>query len=271
MAGSGSLLIEAAMIASDLAPGLMRIKCKVPGSQSPPFLRWKHDGHDSLEALWRELLTEASQRAKLGLQKLKKSPDGRSVCLIGNDIHKRALDLMISSLESAGMHEYVETYVGDCRDWNPIIPNKTISNMEEVAPPPHRWMIVTNPPWGIRLSDDMHDSWEALRVFVRDRCPSGSELWILSGNKESTKHLGLRRSQSLPIKTGDQDLRWIRYILGRDALLNAMEDSSDKRRFASKSTSDVIKPKWEISASQPRKQKKTRVKDRNINDNEWLI
>ena len=72
--------------------------------------------------------------------------------------------------------------------------------------------IVTNPPWGVRLTDDMEESWESLRYLLKT-CSSGTEAWVLSGNKDATKHLGLRRSQSMVLKTADQDLRWIQYII----------------------------------------------------------
>ena len=41
MCGSGSLVLEAAMMATDIAPGLMRIRCHVPNHSSPPVTRWK--------------------------------------------------------------------------------------------------------------------------------------------------------------------------------------------------------------------------------------
>jgi hypothetical protein len=74
-------------------------------------------------------------------------------------------------------------------------------------------MVVTNPPWGERLSEDMHGAWESLRAFLRGGAcpPGGTEAWVLSGNPAATRHLGLQRSASVPIKTGQQDLRWLKY------------------------------------------------------------
>ena len=105
-------------------------------------------------------------------------------------------------LYKAGFSNLVQVHQGDCQDF--ILSNNN-KNSGKV-------LVVSNPPWGVRLSEDMHDSWEALRVFLRENCPPGrTTAWILSGNKEATKHLGLRRSQSLSLKTGQQDLRWIQY------------------------------------------------------------
>ena len=57
----------------------------------------------------------------------------------------------------------------------------------------------------------MQSSWTALKTFVRDQCGPGTEAWILSGNREATRHLGLRRSQMMPFQTGQQMLRWLQY------------------------------------------------------------
>jgi putative N6-adenine-specific DNA methylase len=201
MAGSGTLVLEAAMIAAKMAPGLMRIKCGVPGANLPCALRWKYPGESEPQVavqLWKELLTEATKTAKLGIQTLQQS---RRIQLIGNDMHEGALDLFEHALTLSGLASIVQVTEGNIKEFDPSI----IKN--------DKWFLVSNPPWGERLDDDMHASWESLRVFLRESCPGGTEAWLLSGNPAATKHLGLRRSQSLPVKTGDQDLRWLQYLI----------------------------------------------------------
>ena len=210
MAGSGSLLVEGAMMLADIAPGLMRIKCgEMATDGMPPVVTWKHE--DSVKDIWKQLLSDATQRAKRGVQRLRSNPD---ICIVANDVHAGALDLLEESLHQAGLSNVVEVHQGDCQDFCP--PN-TGENC----------LVVTNPPWGIRLNDDMHQSWEALRVFLRQNCRSGTTAWVLSGNKEATKHLGLRRSQSMVLQTGQQDLRWIQYkILDKSARQAEQHDDS---------------------------------------------
>jgi len=211
MAGSGSLLLEACMILGNVAPGLMRIKCGVPGSNLPPVLKWKNDEEDTAK-LWKEVLLDATQRAKSGLSRLRSSP---SIKIVANEIHPGALDLLEESLHQAGFSDIVEIHQGDCQDF--IVPNTD------------KCLVVTNPPWGVRLTQDMHESWEALRVFLRENSPPGTEAWVLSGNKEATKHLGLRRSQSMVLQTGQQDLRWIQYnILDKSERIK--DDEIEKHR-----------------------------------------
>jgi len=191
------------MMAADYAPGLMRIVNGVPGHQAPPVLRWKGN-KDTLMPIWKEMLLDASQRAKVGLSWMRNNKD--KIELLGSDIHAGALDLTEASLAKAGgLDRIVEVHQNDCRDWNIFL--------QEERQKQQVW-VMTNPPWGIRLSDDDHESWESLRTFLRSNCPPGrTQAWVLSGNKSATKHLGLKRSQSVPLKTGQQDLRWIQYIL----------------------------------------------------------
>jgi putative N6-adenine-specific DNA methylase len=192
MGGSGSLVLEAAMIAANLSPGLMRIKCGMMGHQIPPALRWK-SGRGLMD-IWREMLQEATQEARDGLQWISNSGQ---IEIVVNDIHAGALEICDASLQQAGLVNTVKLRQGDCRD---------------LELKDRKCFIVTNPPWGVRLTDDMEESWESLRYLLKT-CSSGTEAWVLSGNKDATKHLGLRRSQSMVLKTADQDLRWIQYII----------------------------------------------------------
>ena len=205
------------MMAVNLAPGLMRIKCGIPGHQIPPIVRWKYsdskgnnndeDNEEDVATLWKQLLKDATEQAKVGMK-------GFSGRIIANDIHPGALDLCFDSLERAGLAHLVEIVDGDCQYLT--VPHNNDNDDTNNKSGSASVLVVTNPPWGVRLTEDMHESWESLRHFLRDTCPPGTEAWVLSGNKEATKHLGLRRSQSMVLKTAQQDLRWIQYkILGK--------------------------------------------------------
>jgi putative N6-adenine-specific DNA methylase len=198
MAGSGSLVLEAAMIATDIAPGLMRIRCGVPGQSLPPVIRWKSDDNADTAELWKSILLDATQRAKEGVQWMREDPG--KLQLFANDIHPGALEIMEASLSTAGLSSLVQTTNKDCYDLE--VDTETIP-----------YFVVTNPPWGVRLTDDISESWEGLRHFLRDVCPSNTEAWILSGDKSATGALKLRRNRMIPLKTGDQNLRWIQYTI----------------------------------------------------------
>jgi len=191
MAGSGTLVIEALLLAADISPGLMRMQCGE--TTKPPVLYWKHDDEDDDDAvaLYKQVVQDAAARAKTGLQ--------TAPMVYANEQHAGALRLLEESVTNAGLSRFVHVTHGDCRDWQAP---RDIDN--------NKLLFVTNPPWGVRLDTDMEDSWEALRQLVR-RQPC--ELWVLSGNPTATKHLGLSKSQSLALQTGKQDLRWIQYLV----------------------------------------------------------
>jgi len=65
------------------------------------------------------------------------------------------------------------------------------------------------------LTEDIAESWEGLRHFIRDKCPNGTQVYVLSGDKTATAALKLKRDRMIPLQTGDQHLRWIQYTIGR--------------------------------------------------------
>ena len=272
MMGSGTLLIEGAMMAADIAPGLMRIKCGIPYSQSPPILRWKMDSNsenddtttattsdasESIQSIWNQLLMDATKRAQRGIGSLRE----RNIHILGNDINDRAYLLADASFQQAGLRNVVQLDCTDCAHWKPSIDSSSAewnhSENQPVKTLP--WMIVSNPPWGVRLSEDMDVSWEALRTFLRSDSSivpksnddtNQSEAWILSGNANATKHLGLRRSQSVPFQTGDQTLRWLQYILRPPGTMNTTSYSNSADGYKKKITPENI-PRFKYQDGNP--------------------
>ena len=239
MAGSGTLVLEALLMAADIAPGWCRLAGGLPGHRLPSVTRWKqldddNDGSD-MRQLWKNLLIEAKDRAANGLRWVRTAHDNGTLRFVANDAHGSALGLLDSALLAAsdamapGLESLVEVHQGDCATWDPFATDHTsstantddtdsIEGLSEGTAPPHnesqQCLVVCNPPWGERLTEDVHESWESLREFLRHQCPPDrTEAWILSGDPTATKHLGLRRSASIPLQTGKQQLRWLRYEL----------------------------------------------------------
>lgn len=220
MCGSGTFCIEAALIAGDYAPGLVRLKLYQNKDESkeikqnmnphlnPPVVRWK----DSNKEYWKLLLLDAKDRASTGTKwmRCKNSYSNQfgsllpenmrnNVVILGNELNHGALVLAQGNIEKAGFKNDICLTQGDCIDWrvsNAVVPGRTI--------------IVSNPPWGLRLTEDVEQSWISLKSFLRQECHE-SEAWILSGSKDATKHLRMKKSRSVVIKTADEDLRWIQY------------------------------------------------------------
>lgn len=184
MCGSGTLLIEAALIAGNIAPGLYR--------RWWPFLSWPGIDRRS----WTDTVEKAKQlRAK----------DKPNVLLLGNDIHDGALDIAMKDVKAAGVTPLVGLRHGNCQDWR----------LQE-APS----LVITNPPWGQRLGYDsstdsissVSDSWRSLGDFLKREAP-GTDAYVLSGSSKTTQDLRLKASRRIPLKIGGIDCRLLQYSI----------------------------------------------------------
>jgi putative N6-adenine-specific DNA methylase len=177
MCGSGTFLVEAAHLAGDRAPGLRR-----------PFALERWPDHDT--ALWASLREEAEQRWAEGRAHIPS--------LQGNDRHEGAIAIARDSAARAEVEDSIRFTVGDVADFRPD---------------PEPALVVTNPPYGVRLEDGaaLQDSWFKLGAWLRDR--DGGDAWVLSGDKELTRHLHLRSRQKVPVVNGGLDCRWLHYPL----------------------------------------------------------
>jgi 23S rRNA G2445 N2-methylase RlmL len=177
LCGSATFLIEAAWLAMDRAPGLGRAFA---------FERWRDADLDA----WRRLFDDAEARAAKGTNAL--GP------LCGNDRHPGALAIAHEALAKADLAGRIALAQGDARDW---------------VPPFRPELVVTNPPYGERLAADdaeLAASWQALGRFLHTQC-AGATAWVLCGNAELTRHLGLRASAKHPVRNGPIECRWLRY------------------------------------------------------------
>lgn len=177
MCGSATFLVEAAWLATDRAPGLGR---------SFAFERWKDVDVDA----WRKLFDDAEARAQRGASKLP------PIC--GNDRHPGAIAIAQQALAAAGLADRIEVHQGDTA---------------EFVPPTRPEIVVTNPPYGDRLQSDpvaLEQSWSALGRFLHTQC-QGAVAWVLCGNADVTRLLGLRATEKLPVKNGPIDCRWLKY------------------------------------------------------------
>lgn len=173
--GSGTILIEAALIASNTAPGIFR--------KQFGFERWLTNNPVIIE----------HEREKA--RKEVKMP--RKLSILGWDSDGGRIEEARENIESAGMQDIVKVEQAPARDFAPR----------------RGWnaMIVTNPPYGERVGD-VRQLLPVYREFgqtLREHC-SGSCLVLLSGNEELAGELGFRSALSLGIKNGPIDCELIK-------------------------------------------------------------
>ncbi len=173
MCGSGTILIEAAMIATNTAPNLM---IKRFG-----FQRWE----DYNPLLWKKILKEAEQN--------KVSTD---VKIIGRDISQTPISLSKENVMQAGFADLIQLERGD---------------FEDSTPPVEGGVIVTNPPYGERLDPgDMVDFYQGIGDTLKNNY-SGYDAWIIGSDMDALKHLGLRASKKITLYNGPIECKYLKY------------------------------------------------------------
>ncbi|MDY0059609.1 MAG: THUMP domain-containing protein [Myxococcota bacterium] len=177
MCGSATLPIEAALLATHTAPGLIR--------PDFAFLRWP--GCD--RRAWERILGAARAEVRhAGL-----------ASIVGADRHPGALAIARRALAGSGMGGHVRLLQLDVR---------------EHEPRPAPAVVVVNPPYGERLGDEaeLPELYRELGAFLRQRCP-GATAYVLSGNPELTRHLGLKATGRRVLFNGPIECRLLRYVI----------------------------------------------------------
>ena len=174
MCGSGTILLEAAFIALDIAPGLDR-----------HFAFEKLKNFDAQR--WRELLRSSAARQK------PRAP----LALHGSDLSGEALKAARANIAAAGLEQIVSLKQ---------------ANVLEIAAPASEGIIVTNPPYGVRLGEQ-----QALAEFypkLGDRLKRhfcGWRAYLLSADMRLPKLIRLAASRRMPLFNGALECRLFEY------------------------------------------------------------
>jgi 23S rRNA (guanine2445-N2)-methyltransferase / 23S rRNA (guanine2069-N7)-methyltransferase len=178
MCGSGSLAIEAALIAADAAPGLLRNEFG--------FLRWR--GHD--ETVWQRLLTEAAERrAAARLERF---------VFRAYDRDAAAVRATLENAARAGLAKHVHAERRELAD----LP----------AAPALRGLVAVNPPYGERLGDA--EALQEVYAQLGTKLKSGYVGWqaaVLTGNPPLGLELRLKAKRTHTMYNGPIECRLLRF------------------------------------------------------------
>ena len=180
--GSGTLAIEAAWMASDTAPGLLRTHYG--------FLGWKQ--HD--DTIWKELVDEALERQEQGIETLP--------VIVATDHDPVAIRLTRDNLRRAGLDGRVHV---ERREFGDLAPAER-----------HRaGLVVMNPPYGERLAMDRElvPLYARIGDVLRGRF-AGWQAILLTG---ADVEIGLRPDKSWRVFNGAIPCRLERFIIEQDA------------------------------------------------------
>lgn len=173
MCGSGTLPIEAALIAYNTPPQILR--------KSFGFMRWK----DFDAGLWRQVKKQALAQ---------KTPFTHTIW--ASDTESEAIEAIETNLRSLDLIRKVEVRRID---------------FLKLSPPERPGLLMMNPPYDERLEyNDINNFYKDIGDQLKQTY-SGWEAWIISSNKEALKHIGLRPSRKTTLYNGALECKFHKF------------------------------------------------------------
>ena len=201
MCGSGTILIEAALIAKNMAPGLFR--------KEYAFEKWPDFDAD----LFDEIYNDESQEREFQHH------------IYGYDIDTKAVNTALLNVKAAGLTKDITVKQQDFKDFTQPV-NKSI--------------IITNPPYGERISTpDLLGTYKMIGERLKHEF-KGNDAWILSYREECFEQIGLKPSIKIPLYNGSLECEFRRYQMFDGRLKDFRHDGGivktdeEKRQMAQK-------------------------------------
>ncbi len=180
MCGSGTILIEAAMIAAGIPPGYYR--------SSFGFMRWKkYLPYDN--ELWETIYNAAISRIS-----------SKEVSIIGGELSHHVCRKAKENVKLARVEDMVTIKESD---------------ITEFIPPEGNGIAILNPPYGERMNqDDLTLLYKSIGDAFKKNF-TGYSCWLITSNMEALKHVGLRPSRKIKIFNGPLECRYVKYEMYR--------------------------------------------------------
>ena len=178
MCGSGTLLIEAAMIARNIAPGIYR--------KGFAFEKWANFDADLFEDVYSDDSREREFEHKI----------------YGSDAGFYAVQTATKNIESAGLQRDIE------------VKQIRVQELRLADQDTDGALVMINPPYGERLAQDKDvlNLYKDMGTALKHQF-SGATAWIISSNDEALKYIGLRPAKRVRLVNGDLDCWFNQYVL----------------------------------------------------------
>lgn len=173
MCGSGTILIEAAMIANNIPANINRVEFA--------FEKWENYDEDLFYTIQDSLLKKAKES---------------HFKIMGFDKAPSAVRKANDNIKNANLSEFIGVHHVNF-----------FNSVKEVF---GKTMILFNPPYGERLSIDVKEFYKKIGDTLKHGYPD-STVWFITSDMEALKHVGLRTSKRIPLKNADLDCRFVRY------------------------------------------------------------
>lgn len=175
MCGSGTLLIEAAMIAMNLPAGQFR--------EEYGFMKWK----DFSPEVWQQVKDEALDNQR-----------DIDITIMGSDISSKNLRAAEVNVRNASLHKDIELKVSDFRD---------------IRPPAGDGILISNPPYGERIQvDDVNNLYREMGNALK-RNFAGYKAWLISSDLRALKLIGLKPMAKKILFNGQLECRFVGFDL----------------------------------------------------------
>jgi putative N6-adenine-specific DNA methylase len=176
MCGSGTILIEAALIANNIPPGYYR--------EEYGFERWKKFMAFD-EELWNVIFDAAINKITDHKQQI-----------LGGELSPNVAKKAKENIKLAKVEDVVS--IRNC-------------DMKDFEVPAGRGVVVINPPYGERMVKDNIDELYKMMGDTFKKKFAGYDCWILSSNMEAFKHVGLRPTRKIALFNGQLECRFMKY------------------------------------------------------------
>lgn len=172
MCGSGTLLIEAAMIALNIPPGVFR--------KEFAFEKWKDFDSELFDKIYNDDSCEKPFAHKI----------------YGSDISQQAIKIAEQNIKNAGFSKYISLQKASFID---------------LEAPTEKTIIITNPPYGERMGGrDVIDFYGEIGERLKHHY-AGVEAWIISSNKEGFDKIGLKPTKKYALLNGSIECEYRKY------------------------------------------------------------
>ena len=174
MCGSGTLLVEAALIARNISPGVFR--------KEFAFEKWNDFDKD----LFDEIYNDDSQEREFEHH------------IYGYDIDMKAVNTARLNVRAAGLTKDITVEQADFKDFKK---------------PENKSIIITNPPYGERISTpNLLGTYKMIGERLKHEF-GGNDAWVLSYREECFESIGLKPSIKIPVYNGSLECEFRKYSM----------------------------------------------------------
>ncbi len=172
--GSGTLLIEAALLATG-----------IPSNIERQHYAFKNFANFNAE-LWEEIYNSSVKRVT-----------GLPCRIIGSDINDEMVTKTRRNLRALPIGRFVET---------------SVQSFEQVKCPEEKGVLVSNPPYGERMGENIEEMYEELGNWMKNEM-KGFDCWILSASESGFKSLGLKPDRKIRLYNGELECSFRKYSI----------------------------------------------------------